>query len=113
MSEYIICEDCGRKYEYDRSKGHRKTICNSCVARKQRKKRKVELIDYAGGECKECGYSNCHGVLTFHHEKPNDKEFGVGKGISTKSMEDLKAEVDKCKLLCRNCHHELECREEH
>jgi hypothetical protein len=43
--------------------------------------------------------------LEFHHTNPDEKDFGVSK-ILTRSIADLKAEVDKCVLLCSNCHAE-------
>lgn len=44
--------------------------------------------------------------LTFHHLDPSQKEFEIsGKSIS---WERLKAELDKCALVCRNCHGETE-----
>jgi hypothetical protein len=43
--------------------------------------------------------------LEFHHLDPNEKDFSIG-GKSW-SLERLKKEVDKCILICANCHREL------
>ena len=70
-----------------------------------RKRKKVELVEYKGGKCEKCGYSKCVNALEFHHLDPNEKDFGIsGK---TWSLERLKKEVDKCILLCSNCHREI------
>ena len=70
-------------------------------------KRKKTLVDYAGGKCKICGYNKCLAALTFHHRNPLEKSFGLAENVCrSKTIDDLKKEVDKCDLLCSNCHHE-------
>ena len=44
-------------------------------------------------------------ALQFHHPN-NDKEFGIAAEGFTRSWEKVKAELDKCILLCANCHAE-------
>lgn len=68
---------------------------------------KRALVQYAGGKCRQCGYDNCDAALVFHHRDPASKDFAVaGNSHRYKTMEELKAEVDKCDLLCSNCHME-------
>lgn len=75
---------------------------------KRRRELKRRSIEYKGGECICCGYDEHPGVLDFHHVDPNTKEFGIsGKGM-TRSWEKIKAELDKCVLVCANCHREIE-----
>ena len=70
-----------------------------------RVKAKQKLVEYKGGKCKICGYNKYIGNLAFHHLDPSKKSFRIsGKSIS---LEKLKCEVDKCQLLCHNCHGEL------
>lgn len=70
---------------------------------------KHQLILYKGGKCEKCGYNNCEGALQFHHIDPSKKEFILSEFEVTKfcSLDDLKREVDKCQLLCANCHAEV------
>lgn len=63
------------------------------------------LINYKGGQCAYCGYNKCSRALEFHHLNPNEKDFGIST-ILTRNVASLKAEVDKCVLLCANCHAE-------
>lgn len=63
------------------------------------------LIEYKGGKCEHCGYDKCMRALEFHHLNPNEKDFGLSRCLS-KSISSLKKEVDKCILLCSNCHAE-------
>jgi ribosomal protein L44E len=70
--------------------------------KRRRTRRKAELVAAAGGRCVDCGYATCLWVLEFHHRDPATKEFGVG-GFNG-SLGRLRTEVDKCDLLCANCH---------
>lgn len=72
-----------------------------------RARAKAELIRYKGGKCILCGYcKEIPRVFDFHHRDPKNKEFTIGQ-YSILNMEKLKTEVDKCDLLCKNCHAEL------
>ena len=74
---------------------------------KNRKNRKKKAVEYKGGKCERCGYDKCIDALSFHHLDPTKKDFGIShKGI-TMSWNKLKKEVDKCILVCSNCHAEI------
>lgn len=63
-------------------------------------------VEYKGGRCLACGYSRCIGALEFHHRDPNEKDFILG-GIKLMTLTPLiKLELDKCDMLCANCHRE-------
>lgn len=67
------------------------------------------LIEYKGGKCQECGYDKCQGALQFHHKNPENKEFSlahVNLNNTNFSMKKVIEEIDKCDLLCANCHAE-------
>lgn len=71
-------------------------------------RRKLQLIKMAGGKCIECGYDKCFRSLSFHHRDPSLKSFPCsGNGLIRKWSLVLK-EVEKCDLLCLNCHAEKE-----
>ncbi len=67
---------------------------------------KEKLVEYKGGKCERCGYNKCITALEFHHLDPNEKEFGVGN-FEVLSFDKCKKEVDKCILVCSNCHREI------
>lgn len=54
-----------------------------------------------------CGYKKCTRALVFHHLDPKKKEFGLSERGLTRSWEKIKLEIDKCVLLCANCHMEI------
>ena len=74
--------------------------------RKRRLEIKKMAIEYLGGKCEICGYNKCPDAFDFHHKDPSIKEFRIGS-FRIKSWEKIKKELDKCQLLCSNCHREL------
>lgn len=71
-------------------------------------KRKYEYILKRGGKCECCGYNKNLAALEFHHINPEDKEFQIDlRTFSNHSLDKLEPELEKCKLLCANCHREL------
>jgi len=74
---------------------------------KRRKLIRKMSIDYMGGGCAVCGYKKCSNALEFHHKDSGAKDFGISAKGYTRSWEKVKAELDKCILLCANCHREI------
>jgi len=72
---------------------------------KRRKKLRAKAIEYKGGKCSTCGYKKCIGALEFHHLE--NKDFGLSEKGMTRSWEKMIPELDKCILVCANCHREL------
>lgn len=102
-----VCFICEKRYTKTRKNGDRGELCSSCAVTKQRRLVKSKAIAYKGGCCQMCGYNKCEASLTFHHIDPKQKEFGLSeKGIKRK-WEIMQKELDKCILLCHNCHYEL------
>lgn len=79
----------------------------SMSVQKRRYKVKEMAIAYRGGKCEKCGYNKCNGALEFHHLDPSKKDFAIGNKGYTRSWEKIREELDKCIMLCANCHREL------
>ena len=95
----------GTILKYVKTNKRKKVISNSESVILWRKRVKQKLIEYKGGKCEFCGYDKCNRSLQFHHLDPNKKNFSIsGKSLS---FEKLKNEVDKCVLVCSNCHCEI------
>jgi len=61
--------------------------------------------------CKKCG-ENHISCLEFHHLDPSEKEFGVSNLVKlNKTKEEVLNEIDKCIVLCSNCHRKLHWKE--
>ena len=70
-----------------------------------KKQKKILLVEYKGGKCEKCGYNKCVEALEFHHKDPNEKDFSISS--HSYSFDRMKKEVDKCMLVCSNCHREI------
>ena len=75
-----------------------------CKITDWRRRVKLRAVEYKGGECEECGYDRSPIAMIFHH--PGGKSFGISNGGATRSWVRIKKELDKCRLLCLNCHAE-------
>ena len=78
------------------------------VAAKKKSKRyerNLMLFNYKGAGCSHCGLSEPDHleIYDYHHIDPTTKLYGVSR-ILTGPIERLMTEVDKCLLLCANCH---------
>ena len=89
-----------RKYK-DRAESIKKAVD------KRRKKIKEMAVVYKGGKCNICGYFRYIGALEFHHIDERKKSFGLSMDGLTRSWERTRRELDKCILVCSNCHKEI------
>lgn len=101
-SRKMFCSNtCKAKYHYHNGKTY--------TSQKNRGvNRKLELINILGGKCDICGYNKNIASLCFHHIIPDNKSIALDlRRIGNSKMEVLLEEVQKCQLLCHNCHNEL------
>jgi hypothetical protein len=70
-----------------------------------RQRTKLRALKYKGGCCQICGYDKCARALSFHHLDASHKDFSIGG--KSKSWNTIQSELDKCVLLCANCHAEV------
>ena len=73
---------------------------------KRRKKIRQMAVEYKGGACEKCGYNRCIEALEFHHNNSSDKDFSISEKGYTRSWAKVEEELDKCMILCANCHRE-------
>lgn len=99
--------------------GYRAPTCNSCrsAQRRERARRNKALaIEYKGGKCNDCSQVVHQAAFEFHHLDPSTKakKSATSKvrkepthflfdGVNGLSIE-AEIELDKCVLLCANCH---------
>ena len=99
------CDECYKKRENEYRKVNRKRF--NLQSQKRKRALKEKYIAYMGGKCYECGYKKSSRALTFHHKDRREKEFSISQ-IIDHGWEKVKTELDKCVLICFNCHMELE-----
>ncbi len=114
--KHKTCRHCREEFKnteefffprYDKTKSL-STYCRSCWNKYRVQKfreLKSKCVAYKGGKCENCGYNKCEAAMDFHHPDPSQKELGIGSGKFF-SFEKVKKELDKCTLLCSNCHRE-------
>ena len=98
-----------RKMNLKRDKrkyGDRRTYLIDAV-QKRRKRVRTMAIEYKGAKCNNCGYDRCYEAFEFHHLNSGGKDFGISDKGYTRSWTKIKEELDKCVLLCANCHREV------
>lgn len=115
--ETKICTKCGRELPIDqfhwrdKSKGTRRAECKDCHTNymKQRYAEKQNIIEEQKSlqHCAKCGESRGY-LLDYHHLNPNEKDNTIARMTSNKyKIEDIQKEIQKCIVLCANCHREF------
>lgn len=106
------CNRCGLVLPLDSYYKTKKRVFRTCkecykIRSKEYYDNKVyEVSKYkASCGCLKCGDSR-HYVLEFHHKDPSQKDFSISDKART-SLESLMSEIEKCVVLCSNCHHEF------
>lgn len=114
----ITCRTCpqcklqrelNKENHYINSKGRAYGWCKGCsnkMSCERQRTRKQQCVALKGGKCIFCGYNKYVGSLEFHHVDPSKKQYNISK-LRSYSITEIKKELDKCILLCRNCHGEL------
>jgi hypothetical protein len=67
---------------------------------------KLKSILYKGGKCNRCQVTLetlPQSAFEFHHLNPDEKEKEPAK-VMRMSWDNIKKEIDKCILVCANCH---------
>lgn len=79
--------------------------CSAVILKEKRKKQKQKFVEYKGKCCANCGYDKNAKALELHHLDPTVKQYNPSN-LSNVSLDKAKKEIDKCILLCSNCHRE-------
>ena len=101
------CEKCGCKFN---TIGHgvNRRYCFTCVPSGEITATVIKkyLVAQKGGKCQICGYDRSVAALHFHHRNPATKKFNISHEVGVEHWGALIEEVEKCDLLCANCHAE-------
>jgi len=100
-----LCGGCGETRP-EKFYGNKSTVCASChneyTIQKGREKR-LKAISLLGGKCVHCGFDKYSGALDFHHVDASTKDVAFGSWRNW-SWGRIVKELEKCILLCKNCH---------
>jgi hypothetical protein len=100
------CRECGHWFQprQENARFCSARCCNQSLLNRKRRQTKHRCVAYKGGACERCGYNKCLAALDFHHPRRNKKDFRMFGALSWSVT--LRRELDKCQLLCANCHRE-------
>jgi hypothetical protein len=121
------CLICNNIFHADNNVGYKtsRAFCYECLPSKTTKSKgryaynKLynlyilnKIKEIYGTQCSKCGYKKCYEALDFHHKNINEKEYAPARIIrSHKKLSEILKELNKCILLCSNCHRELHANE--
>ncbi len=111
ICKYCLKEQPDEAFEVCRVIGdrvYRRLRCHACkrsTANLRRSRLRRWLDDYKKSlRCERCGFSDFR-ALEFHHVGSSDKDFNVSQMISSGlSIAAVQREIEKCIVLCSNCH---------
>jgi len=110
-----LCRYCGRLCPEDafgvalttKIKVYRRHKCRDCY-RSTKKALIARHYDWLSSYKRERGCARCGvadpRVLDFHHKDKKDKLFGIGGYRREIGFQRLKDEIEKCEVVCANCH---------
>ena len=90
------------EYHKEYRKANKKILSKNSKKYREKLRELFETIFKKGKKCEHCGYGEYYQILQFHHHK-GDKSFSISTFRRMKP-ELIKKEVDKCILICPNCH---------
>lgn len=108
------CRFCGSEFETLPNGGSRQ-FCFNCVPEglsasertvKKRQSAKKQGVKNLGGKCLKCGETRPY-ILSFHHLDAKEKDNVPSRYIANSQFDLFFKEIQKCGLLCNNCHGEF------
>lgn len=100
----FYCKECVRKTT--KSTYHKNKAKWNETTKRNHDRVKNLIYEYKTNKgCSKCS-ENRHWVLDFHHIDPNEKKFQIGDG-GKGGWKKNKKEIDKCVVLCSNCHRDF------
>jgi len=107
-----VCKKIKKKNEYCKTYFERNGPCRECGTKYDIERNRIlkkKAIEYLGGKCKRCDFVGHFSCYDFHHLVPKTKEMNWGQ-MRKKSWNNLLRELNKCILLCGNCHKIIHCK---
>ena len=95
------CKLCGNKIKQYTQRN--RTRCGSCNTKIRRFRAKAAAVRLLGGKCQHCGWKGDQAAFQFHHKDSQTKDFIISS-VANKSWKFMQNEINKCILLCANCH---------
>ena len=109
---FKLCTVCDQWLELSRfpaihNRNVKSSRCKGCfnaLKRRTANEIKDRAVEYKGSKCYDCQVSFHRAVYEFHHRDPTQKDFTISDKKSLRAWETVQVELDKCDMLCANCH---------
>ena len=104
---HSLCKECKKEYDknwYKNNSKRRESLNKGAKERTIRNNEFMRNYKLSKG-CKICGYNKSYHALEFHHNK-GDKKYILSR-MKTHSIKTIKKEIEKCIVICANCHRVL------
>ncbi len=98
------CRSCRTAYKHEHYSSNKQRYIDSARRRTERivAERTAYLVSFFREHpCVDCGEGDPL-VLEFDHV--GGKRFGIDKGVRERPWKDVLAEIEKCEVVCANCH---------
>lgn len=129
MKQCSKCKETKELNQFNKNQNKLSSWCKVCVKdrsrmfylenkekqlnkfKKQNKERANFILSLKENKCcQKCNYNKCSASLDFHHLDPKQKDFNISGFKRTRGFKDLDLiynEIEKCIILCSNCHREF------
>ncbi len=105
---YYDCKECRRKYYQKHYKKNRKRYItrNGALKKTISTELKALVRDTKNKPCMDCGNEFPHYVMEFDHRPGTKKVGNIANLAHDGRKKQLLAELEKCDVVCANCHRE-------
>ena len=89
-----------------RNKAYKSNNNEKVLARAAQRRREIReyVMQVKSAPCTDCGRTYPPYVMEFDHLPGNGKAFNIGFMATRVGWAKIKAEIDKCEVVCANCH---------
>lgn len=96
-----VCKECIKAQHRARNKKKRETLLE--YQRNRRTERRAYMDELKSKPCMDCGGEFPPICMDFDHRPGTDKQFNLADAYNH-SIDEIHLEIDKCDLVCSNCH---------
>ena len=107
MKRCTACKKLKHPSDYHKQGEGLKAECKPCSLQRVNKLREARRQEYFSFkkklECEYCGFDD-YRALDFDHKNPDEKSYTIGQQFLAKPFPEIMKEIEKCRVLCANCH---------
>ena len=101
------CKGCHSEYVKQHYINNKEKYLRAAAKRNKTYEQEIKeyIFKVKDAPCMDCGIKYPPYVMDFDHREPEQKEFNISYAVRLKSpLRKIQEEIDKCDLVCANCH---------